>query len=72
MSFRIRARARDFNNSLFYSVGNTGADGAVVDEPFLHEDLTIPGDLTSFGEDGEGELSVGSTDNVSYKIMAAP
>jgi hypothetical protein len=43
--------------------------GAIVDHPTL----SVPGKLTSFSEDGDGELWLSSMDgNVIYPIIAGP
>src|SRR5258707_15524071 len=48
-------------------------NGARVGGITNHDTLNVPGKLTSFGEDGEGELYVASIDgNVIYKIIAGP
>ncbi len=46
-------------------------NGAIVGQPFTHDNLTYPGDLTSFGEDGVGELYMAGMDNTIYKIQLA-
>jgi hypothetical protein len=45
-------------------------NGQKVGNPVTHGSLTVPGDLTSFGEDGEGELYMASFNNAIYKIEA--
>jgi hypothetical protein len=48
-------------------------NGARVGGITNHATLNVPGKLTSFGEDGEGELYVSSMDmNVIYKIVEGP
>jgi hypothetical protein len=47
-------------------------DGQKVGSSVTHDTLTVPGDLTSFGEDGEGELYMASFNNAIYKIVAGP
>jgi glucose/arabinose dehydrogenase len=46
-------------------------DGKVVGDPATHNNLTVPGNISSFGEDGEGELYMASMNNTIYKIIAA-
>jgi glucose/arabinose dehydrogenase len=43
-------------------------NGERVGEPVTHDSLTVPGNITSFGEDGEGELYMASMNNAIYKI----
>jgi glucose/arabinose dehydrogenase len=45
-------------------------NGARVGNPVTHQGLQVPGDITSFGEDGEGELYMASMNNNIYKIIA--
>jgi glucose/arabinose dehydrogenase len=46
-------------------------NGATVGNPVTHTTLSVPGNITSFGEDGEGELYMASlTGNAIYKIEA--
>ncbi len=47
-------------------------DGQKVGNSTTIGTLTVPGDLTSFGEDGEGELYMASFNNAIYKIVAGP
>jgi hypothetical protein len=48
-------------------------NGARVGNVANHTTLTVPNKLSSFGEDGEGELYMASMgDNVIYKIIAGP
>jgi glucose/arabinose dehydrogenase len=43
-------------------------NGQRAGEPVSHPGLTVPGNITSFGEDGEGELYMASMNNNIYKI----
>jgi hypothetical protein len=45
-------------------------NGQRMGDAVTHNMLSVPGDLTSFGEDGEGELYVASMNNSIYKIIA--
>jgi glucose/arabinose dehydrogenase len=45
-------------------------DGKKVGDTATHTGLSVPGDITSFGEDGEGELYMASMNNTIYKIIA--
>jgi glucose/arabinose dehydrogenase len=45
-------------------------DGEKVGDTVTHGSLSVPGDITSFGEDGEGELYMASMNNTIYKIIA--
>ncbi len=45
-------------------------DGKKVGDTASHGSLSVPGDITSFGEDGEGELYMASMNNTIYKIIA--
>ena len=45
-------------------------DGKKVGDTATHTSLSVPGDITSFGEDGEGELYMASMNNTIYKIIA--
>jgi len=45
-------------------------NGQRMGDAVSHNLLSVPGDLTSFGEDGEGELYVASMSNTIYKIIA--
>ena len=48
---------------------NGQLQGNIVD----HGTLSVPGKLSSFGEDGQGELYLASMEgNVIYKIIAGP
>jgi glucose/arabinose dehydrogenase len=44
-------------------------NGAKVGDTVTHAGLQVPGDITSFGEDGEGELYMASMNNNIYKII---
>jgi hypothetical protein len=45
--------------------------GQVVGSAVTHTTLAVPGNITSFGEDGEGELYMASlNNNAIYKIEA--
>ena len=45
-------------------------DGKKAGDTASHAMLSVPGDITSFGEDGEGELYMASMNNTIYKIVA--
>ncbi|MDF3065483.1 MAG: hypothetical protein K0R38_1084 [Polyangiaceae bacterium] len=45
-------------------------NGQRMGDAVTHNMLSVPGDLTSFGEDGEGELYMASMNNQIYKIVA--
>jgi glucose/arabinose dehydrogenase len=47
-------------------------DGKKVGDSATHGSLSVPGNITSFGEDGEGELYMASMSNAIYKIVAGP
>jgi glucose/arabinose dehydrogenase len=46
-------------------------NGNRVGDPVMHDNLTLPTDITSFGEDGEGELYMAGMNNTIYKILPA-
>lgn len=45
--------------------------GKKVGDTVTHSTLSVPGNITSFGEDGEGELYMASMNNTIYKIELA-
>lgn len=45
--------------------------GKKVGDTVTHATLAVPGNITSFGEDGEGELYMASMNNTIYKIELA-
>jgi glucose/arabinose dehydrogenase len=47
-------------------------DGKKSGDTATHGSLSVPGNITSFGEDGEGELYMASMNNAIYKIVAGP
>ena len=47
-------------------------DGKKSGDTATHGSLTVPSNITSFGEDGEGELYMASMNNAIYKIVAGP
>jgi glucose/arabinose dehydrogenase len=47
-------------------------DGKKSGDTVTHGSLSVPGNITSFGEDGEGELYMASMNNAIYKIVAGP
>ena len=47
-------------------------DGKKSGDTANHGTLSVPGNITSFGEDGEGELYMASMSNTIYKIVAGP
>jgi hypothetical protein len=61
----------------FFGMNNPGTvksliqkDGKMIGAVVTHGVLSVPGNLSSFGEDGEGELWMSSMNNNIYKIEA--
>jgi hypothetical protein len=46
-------------------------EGQRVGDTVTHTTLSVPGDISSFGEDGAGDLYMASMNNTIYKIEAA-
>jgi glucose/arabinose dehydrogenase len=62
----------------FFGMNNPGTvksliqkDGKMIGSVVVHGNLSVPGNLSSFGEDGEGEIWMSSMNNNIYKIEAA-